>query len=60
MPSKRYTYKREYCPFNTMIECAQHGGNKPPNLPDCCTHCGWNPAEAEQRRIRLEASVNGK
>ena len=63
MPSNRYTYLRDIpqsCPYNSMIDCKQHRGNYPPNLPDCCTHCGWNPAEAEQRRTRLEARINGK
>ena len=63
MPNNRFTYLRDIpqsCHYNAMIDCTKHGGSRPPNLPDCCTRCGWNPTEAEQRRARLEASINGK
>ena len=63
MPNNRFTSLRDIprsCPYNAMIDCTNHGGNTPPNLPECCTRCGWNPAEKARRMARLEASINGK
>ena len=48
----------EVCPYNMNILCTEHKGQYPPNLPECCECCGWNPAEW-QRRIKEVNSKHG-
>lgn len=49
---------RKSCPFNIAIDCTMHERRPVPDLPACCSTCGWNPAEAERRKSRLEQEMN--
>ena len=47
----------ELCPYNAQVLCKAHAGLYPPNLPDGCRRCGWNPEE-KARRIQARKEAN--